>query len=156
VNTAPKTKRQQLGELIGFQRTEQGMSKHNLADKTRTTTNIVERWEGGTLVPTLQEWQRMRDVFPPLKAGGGTGGRYRELFDAAAAEQLAIETAKESPRPAAGSGDLDAAVRILVDAVPHLRSLSIEIDDDGGVAVSYLTREVRIVEDKGSLQMRVR
>ena len=151
-----KSKRQQIGELIAFQRGEISMSKHNLADKTRSTTNNVERWERGDLVPTTQEWQRMRAVFPQLGAGGAAGSKYRELFDAAAAEQLASENARNTAKdpPPTGSRDLDAAVRMIMEMMPGLRSLTIEVSDDGDASVSYRTREVRIIEDSGNLQVR--
>ena len=83
MTNALKTKRQQLGEAISFLRGELNMSRHNLADKTRSTTRDVERWERGELCPTTQEWQRMRAVFPQL-----TGQRYRDLHGGAALEQL--------------------------------------------------------------------
>lgn len=147
-----KTKRQQLGELIEFHRLELNMSKHALADKTRATTKDVDRWGRGDLVPTTQEWQRMRLVFPVINAGN----RYRELFEGAAAEQLAIETARQTAKetPQEKAGDMDAAIRLLLDAVPGLCSLSIEVDEDGVASVSFRTRQVRIVEDAGTMQVR--
>lgn len=153
-----KTKRQQLGELIAFNRSETGLSKHNLADKTRATTKDVERWERGELCPQLQEWQRMRAVFPRMNA---TGNPYRELFEQAAAEQRAHEQAKDDERKlesriptAVGTGDLDAAVRMLLEAMPGLRTLTVEVDDAGEATVTYKTREVRIFEDTGSMQVK--
>jgi len=156
-----KTKRQVLGELIAFNRAQINISKHNLADKTRSTIKEVERWERGDLCPTSQEWQRMRAVFPPLS---GAGNRYREVFDAAAAEQRAIEDAREHKAQAvdadadadAGNADLDTMVRMLMESMPGLRSLHIEVDDDGVASVSYRTREVRIIEDAGNMQVRTK
>lgn len=154
MTTALKTKRVQLGELIAFLREGQTMSRHNLADKTRSTVRDVERWERGELVPTTQEWQRMRGVFAQLLS---PGSEYRKLFDAAAAEQKAIEDARQAaPTQSGGASDLDTAVRLLIEAMPGLRSMAIEVDDDGKVAVSYKTREVRIVEDSGHIDLRVR
>ena len=84
---------------------------------------------------------------------------HRELYSAAAAEQLGIQNAKEAAdakAPKSDGGDMDAAIRLLVDAVPNIRSLSIEVDDDGKISVGYRTREVRVVEETGTLSLRVR
>lgn len=147
----PLSKRRQFGEAIAFLRGEGGLSKHNLADKTRTTTKIVDTWEAGENVPTTQEWQRMRAIFPALSSAGS---RYAELYRAAAAEQLAVEQAREAKSDE--KDDLSAAVRLVVEAMPGLRSMTIEVDDDGEIAIAYKTREVRVVEDSGSLKVRAR
>lgn len=147
----PLSKRRQFGDAIAFLRGEAGISKHNLADKTRTTVKIVEGWEAGDNVPTTQEWQRLRAIFPALSSAGS---RYAQLYGAAAAEQLAIEQAREAK--ADERDDLSAAVRLVIEAMPNLRTMTIDVDDDGEVAVSYKTREVRVVEDSGSLKVRAR
>ena len=156
MNVTPKTKRQLLGELIAAQRASiPNMTRHHLGDKARVTDKIIERWERGDRVPTNQEWQRLRAVFPPLDRGN----RYRELFEAAAAEQFEIEQARKdvaSVPVEEKQGDLDAAVNMLLDAVAGLRSLRIEVDDDGHAVVTYVTREVRVVEDSGTMQVRRR
>ncbi len=150
---AVRTKRQQLGEAIAFSRNDLGASKHNLADKTRSTIKEVDRWEQGELVPTSQEWQRMRQVFPAFNARN-----FLDLYAAAAAEQKSIEQAKdERATPTAkptSSTDLDAAVRMLLEVMPGLISLTIEVGEDGEASVSFRTRQVRIVEDHGNLQVR--
>lgn len=147
----PISKRRQLGEAIAFLRGEMNLNKHHLADKTRTTTKIVDGWEAGDIVPTTQEWQRMRAIFPPLSSAGS---RYAELFRAAAAEQLAIEQAREAKSEE--KDDLSAAVRLVIEAMPNLRSMTIEVDDDGEVSITYKTREVRVVEESGSLKVKGR
>lgn len=147
----PLTKRRQLGESIAFLRSELHLSKHNLADKTRTTIKIVEAWEAGETVPTAQEWQRMRGVFPSLAPASS---KLRELYQAAAAEQLAIEQAKDA-KPE-GRDELSTAIALVLEALPNLRSMSLEVDDEGEVTVAYKTREVRIVEDSGQLKVRTR
>lgn len=147
----PISKRRQLGDAIAFLRGEMNLNKHHLADNTRTTTKIVDAWEAGEVVPTTQEWQRMRSIFPPLSSAGS---RYGELFRAAAAEQLAIEQAREAKSEE--KDDLSAAVRLVIEAMPNLRSMTIEVDDDGEVSIAYKTREVRVVEESGSLKVRGR
>jgi transcriptional regulator with XRE-family HTH domain len=145
----PLSKRRQFGEALAFLRGEAGLSKHNLADKTRTTTKIVDAWEAGETMPTSQEWQRMRAIFPAFSSAGS---RYGELYRAAAAEQLAVEQAREVK--ADEGGDLAAAVRLVLEAMPNLRSMTIEVDDDGEVSIAFKTREIRVVEDSGALKVR--
>src|ERR1700751_1321109 len=147
----PLSKRRQLGEAIAFLRGELSMTRHSLGDKTRGTVKIVEAWEVGETVPTAQDGQRMRAIFPVLNS---TGSRYGELSRAAAAEQLAIEQAREAK--ADEKDDLSAAVRLVVEAMPNLRSMTIDVDDEGEVAIAYKTREVRVVEDSGALKVRMR
>jgi len=147
----PLSKRRQLGAAIAFLRGEINLSKHALAEKTRTTTKIVEGWEAGDLAPTTQEWQRMRSIFPAFASAGST---YAELFRAAAAEQLAIEQAREAKSEE--KNELSTAVHLLVEAMPSLRSMTIEVDDDGEIAIAYKTREVRVVEDSGQLKVKIR
>lgn len=148
MTTNPISKRRQLGEAISFLRGETSMSRHNLADKTRTTVKIIEGWEAGKFPPSTQEWQRLRAIFPPLNA---VGSQYIELFRAAAAEQLALEQAK--PVEEQERDDLSAAVRLIIEAMPNLSSMTIEVDDAGEVAISYKTREVRVVEGGGQLKI---
>jgi transcriptional regulator with XRE-family HTH domain len=145
----PISKRRQFGEALAFLRGEAGLSKHNLADKTRTTTKIVDTWETGESAPTAPEWQRMRAIFPAFSSAGS---RYAELYRAAAAEQLAVEQARVSKSDE--RDDLTAAVRLVVEAMPGLRTMTIDVDDDGEIAIAYKTREVRVVEDSGSLKVR--
>lgn len=147
----PLSKRRQFGEALAFLRGEAGLSKHHLADKTRTTTKIVDAWESGEAAPTTQEWQRMRAIFPALSSAGS---RYAELHRAAAAEQLAVEQSREAKGEE--RDDLSAAVRLVIESTPNLRSMTIEVDDDGEVAISYKTREVRVVEDSCSMKVRMR
>lgn len=142
----PVSKRRQFGEALAFLRGEMSLSKHSLADKTRMTTKIVESWEAGEVVPTVQEWQRMRAIFPAMSSAGS---RYGELFRAAAAEQARAAKAEEGD-------DFAAAVRLVLEAKPNLRSATIDVDDDGEVSVSYKTREVRVVEEGGTLKVRSR
>ncbi len=149
MSAAPLSKRRQFGEAIAFLRGEISMSKHTLGDKARVPVKIVEGWEAGESVPTSQEWQRMRSVFPPLAS---SGSRYAELYRAAAAEQLAIEQAREAK--VEEKDDMSAAVRLLLEAMPNLRSMSIDIDDDGEIVIAFKTREVRVVEDSGRMTMR--
>lgn len=157
-----KTKRQQLGELLAWLRSEQSMSTHNVADKTKVTTKDVSRWERGDLVSTSQEWNILGAVFPQLR--GGVGNRHRELYDGAAAEQRAIEQARNAepepvrqPRPEPTQGaDIDAAVRMLIEAIPSLRALNIEINEAGEATVNYRIREIRVVEDSGTMNVRTR
>ena len=142
-----KTKRQELGEVIAFMREESHMTRHNLADKIRSSTPNVERMERGDLCPTTQEWQRMRAVFPKL-----TASRYRDLHNGAALEQSSEQAGASEPTVRAAA-DLDAAVHLVLEAVPGLHSLTLEVLDDGEVWVQYKTREVRVVEDAGSLRI---
>lgn len=94
----------------------------------------------------------MRQCFPPLMS---SGSRYNELYRSAAAEQLALEQTKAEIKTDDGN-DMEAAVRLLIEAVPSLRSMSIEVDDDGEISISYKTREVRVIEDSGSLKVKAR
>jgi hypothetical protein len=151
VTANPISKRRQLGEAIAFLRGELSITRHSLGDKTRATVKIVEAWEAGDTVPTAQEWQRMRAIFPVLSSAGS---RYNELYRAAAAEQLALEQAREAKHDE--KDDLSAAIRLVVEAMPNLRSATIEVDDDGEIALTYKTREVRVVEDSGHLKVRTR
>jgi DNA-binding XRE family transcriptional regulator len=85
------SKRGQLGQVIAHHRSELSMSQHNLATKTRSSIKEVDRWEKGDLVPTTTEWQRLRATFHQLNAA-----HFRDLYAAAAAEQLGIEEARTS------------------------------------------------------------
>jgi transcriptional regulator with XRE-family HTH domain len=145
-------KRRQLGEAIALLRGEANLSKHHLADKTRTTVKIVESWEAGDSVPTTQEWQRMRAVFPRLSPAGS---QYAEMYRAASAEQRAIEQAAMEVK-VDEHDDLSAAVRLLLEAMPNLCSMTIEVDNAGEVSVAFKTREVRVVEGSGQLRVKTR
>lgn len=148
-NTISISKRKQFGDALAFIRGEANLSRHIVADKTRVTTKIVEGWESGDSVPSTGEWQRLRAVFPPMASASS---RYRDLYAAAVAEHLAVEQAKT--QQTAESGDVTAAIHLLVEAMPSLRSMTIDIADDGEVSVSYKTREVRVVEDSGTLRVK--
>lgn len=142
------TKREELGAAIQSMREDMGITRHTLSDKTNTSNANVERWERGLLCPTKPEFSRMCVVLRKLD-----NARYRELYAQAAAEQLA-EVNGASQAVVHAAPDLDAAVQLVVDALPALRSMSIEVDDERNVRVSYRTRELRVVEDEGSLTIR--
>ena len=144
------TKRQQLGLLITHLREEMNMTRHTLGDKTRNSVANVERWEAGSLCPTSSEWSRMAAVWTKLHAA-----KYKDLYREAALEQAA-EIQGGSQTTVDRAPDLDAAIQLVLDAVPSLRALTVNVDDEGEIQVSYRTREVRIVEDTGTLALRRR
>jgi hypothetical protein len=89
----------------------------------------------------------MRDVFPKL-----TAPRYRELHGHAALEQAAEEGGADEGLVRAVP-DLDAAVALVLEALPTLAYMTIGVGEDGQVEVSYRTREVRIVEETGAMTL---
>lgn len=59
------------------------------------------------------------------------------------------------PRPAPSQpGDIQAAVDLILAAVPNLRSLTISVDDAGVASVDYKVREVVVRETGGTLTVR--
>lgn len=144
------TKRQEIGALIAELRAEMNMTRHTLGDKTRNSVANVERWEAGSLCPSSSEWSRITAVWTKLHAA-----KYKDLYRQAAIEQGA-EIQGLSQDNVDRAPDLDAAIQLVLDAVPSLRSLTVNVDDEGEIQVSYRTREVRIVEDTGTLALRRR
>lgn len=142
-----KSRRRELGLLLEKCRVDLNMTRHSVADKARSSSANVERWERGDLCPSSQEFSRLRVVFPKL-----TAQMFKDLFNGAALEQLSEQNGSGQDAVTAAP-DLDAAVTLMLDAVPTLRSMSIEVDDQGDVHVAYKTREVRVVEDGGQLSI---
>jgi hypothetical protein len=51
------------------------------------------------------------------------------------------EAAEAAEAEAKAGDDVSAAVKLIIEAMPHLRSMTIEVDDGGEVSVSFKTRE---------------
>jgi len=51
------------------------------------------------------------------------------------------------------SQDLATAVELLLAAIPNLARLTVQVDAQGNTSVDYLTREVKVVETAGSLNL---
>jgi hypothetical protein len=144
-----KTKRQELGEVLAHLRGEAGHSRHHVADRIKSTTANVERIERGDLCPSAPEWSRYRSIL--YKRLSET--RFRDLYSAAALEQLKEQEGISPADVAHPTPDLEAAALLVIEAIPNLRSCTIEIDDVGDIAINYRTRELRVVEDDGSLKI---
>lgn len=69
-----------------------------------------------------------------------------------APERLAGATLAAPPRDF--KADIAAAIKMIADAVPGLRRLVVEIDDDGAIKVAHQIRETRVVEDVGTMELR--
>lgn len=50
--------------------------------------------------------------------------------------------------------DIGAAVQLVLDAIPNLRTFTITVDDAGEASIEYKIREVKIVETGGSMKVR--
>lgn len=48
---------------------------------------------------------------------------------------------------------LEAAAELVLEAVPNLASFTIRVTEDGAVSVDYKTREVKVVEESGSITL---
>ncbi len=55
---------------------------------------------------------------------------------------------------AVNTSDVDAAVQLILGAVPNLQTLTISVDDHGEASVDYQIREVKITTVGGSLKVR--
>lgn len=49
--------------------------------------------------------------------------------------------------------DISAAVQLVLDAIPHLRTFNIAVDDSGEASIAYTVREVKIVETGGTMKV---
>jgi DNA-binding transcriptional regulator YiaG len=50
--------------------------------------------------------------------------------------------------------DIQAAVEMLLEAMPHLKSFTVNIDDAGEVKIDYTVKETRVVEASSTLKIR--
>lgn len=148
--TANITKRQELGQHIAAMRVELGLTRHTIGDKTRSSEGNVDRWERGTLCPTSHEWTRLCDVYRKFNAP-----RYKEIFQQAALEQR-VELMGAPQDHVDTAGDVDAAVQLLVDALPNLRTLTITVDDAGEIGIAFKTRRIVEVEEDGERRVKRR
>jgi transcriptional regulator with XRE-family HTH domain len=67
-----------------------------------------------------------------------------------------LVVAVPQPKPAATDdteANIRAAVQLVLEAVPHLRSFTIAVDDHGHADVAFTTREVRVVEQTGAIKV---
>lgn len=76
----------------------------------------------------------------------------RELDAKFAAMTRAAQTAQ--PTGAVNHDDLEAAVQLVLGAVPNLRTFSISVDEHGEASIDYTVREVVVRETAGSLKVR--
>jgi len=49
--------------------------------------------------------------------------------------------------------EIEVAVQLMLDGLPSLRRMTIEVNDEGEISVDYTTCEVKVVEDAWSLQI---
>lgn len=56
--------------------------------------------------------------------------------------------------PTIRPNDIEGAVRLILEAIPNLKSFKIEVDEDGQVRINHTTREVRVVEETGTLTIK--
>lgn len=59
-----------------------------------------------------------------------------------------------TPSTTVPTSDLEAAVQLILGAIPNLRTFTISVADDGEASVDYKVREVKVVETGGSLKVR--
>lgn len=76
----------------------------------------------------------------------------RELDAKFAAMTRAAQAAQ--PTGAVNHDDLEAAVQLVLGAVPNLRTFSIAVDEHGEASIDYTVREVVVRETAGSLKVR--
>lgn len=90
-----------------------------------------------------QEVHAELSMLPPAVPAG--------ITPAMAPPPVKVTAEVTAPNP---SDDLEAAVQLVLGAVPGLRTFTINVDDQGVASVDYTTREVRVVESAGSLKVR--
>jgi len=56
--------------------------------------------------------------------------------------------------PAVRDNDVEGAVRLILEAIPNLRSFRIEVDESGEVRVEHAVREVRVIETTGTFKIK--
>lgn len=73
----------------------------------------------------------------------------------------AASTADPKPMPvvkppavASSENDIEGAVRLILEAIPNLKSFRIEVADNGDVSVDHTIREVKVIETSGSMKLR--
>ena len=52
------------------------------------------------------------------------------------------------------TNDVEGAVRLLLEAIPNLKTFKIDVDESGEIHVEHTVREVRVIETKGSLKLK--
>lgn len=58
------------------------------------------------------------------------------------------------PKVASEGENISAAVSLILDSVPHLKTFTITVDETGEASCSYTVREVRVIESGGSIKVR--
>ena len=78
-----------------------------------------------------------------------------QLQNEARAQRVTGPMAAVQPPPATvNENDIEGAVRLILEAIPNLRSFKVEVDDAGEVHVSHTVREVRVVESSGTMKLK--
>lgn len=80
--------------------------------------------------------------------------RLAQLVNDAKAARTTGQVPVVVPTPEANPKDVEAAVRLILEAIPNLRSFTLEVDDAGEVQVSHKVREVKVVESSGSFKIK--
>ena len=89
------------------------------------------------------------------KFGGSLGVlRLNELRFEMRAARMGVPSPVAQVAIVSNKDDVEAATRLLLDAIPHLRTFTITVDDAGEVTVNHTVRETRVVESSGSLKIR--
>ncbi len=90
---------------------------------------------------------QMARVDPQLRAAQATGMTY-------AAAPSTLEAPNNGQPGTVNAGDLEAAVQLVLGAVPNLRTFSIAVDDSGEASIDYTVREVVVRENTGTFKVR--
>lgn len=56
--------------------------------------------------------------------------------------------------PRISANDVEGAVRLILEAIPNLKTFKIDVDEGGEVHVEHTVREVRVIETRGSLKLK--
>lgn len=65
-----------------------------------------------------------------------------------------VETHIVEPPAAKPETDVETVARLLLEAIPNLKSFRLEVSDDGEVSIDHTVREVKVVEKTGSLKLK--
>ncbi len=74
-----------------------------------------------------------------------------DSFNRTAAE---IAAPAPSPTPHASTGDIETAVQLILEALPHLQTFTISVDEHGEASVDFQIRKVVITTDGGSFKVK--
>ena len=105
--------------------------------------------------PLLRRWFGVELPAEQLAEMRAEGRRARTSAEIPVVAAPPPEEVRAPPAaPAVRDNDVEGAVRLILEAIPNLRSFRIEVDESGEVRVEHAVREVRVVETTGTFKIK--